>query len=64
MKDFWDWLMGTAYLPEGRKPRGYGLDDPFPQNIVTQQLHAFRAMPPEVLEPTKRHLPPPRSLEA
>ena len=23
---FWDWLLGTAYLPEGRKPESYGLD--------------------------------------
>ena len=23
---FWDWLLGTAYLPEGRKPQSYGLD--------------------------------------
>jgi sterol desaturase/sphingolipid hydroxylase (fatty acid hydroxylase superfamily) len=61
---FWDWLMGTAYFPEGRKPMSYGLDDPFPPNIVTQQLHAFRPMPAPAREPTKRRVPPTRSLEA
>jgi len=38
----WDWLFGTAHLP-ARKPPGYGLDDPFPNNYVLQQLYAFRS---------------------
>ena len=40
---FWDWLFGTAYDPDAR-PHSYGLDEPFPGNIVEQQLYAFRPM--------------------
>lgn len=41
----WDWLFGTAYLPE-RKPTGYGLDEPgYPRTGVwlwlEQHVHAF-----------------------
>jgi sterol desaturase/sphingolipid hydroxylase (fatty acid hydroxylase superfamily) len=39
---FWDWLFKTAYRPIGARPKSYGLDEPFPGNIVTQQLFAFR----------------------
>lgn len=39
----WDWMFGTAYLPD-RKPPGYGLTDvEFPQNFFLQQLFAFRS---------------------
>jgi sterol desaturase/sphingolipid hydroxylase (fatty acid hydroxylase superfamily) len=38
----WDWLFGTAHLPEGRKPSGYGIDVPFPSNYLVQILWAFR----------------------
>ena len=32
---FWDRLFGTAYLPAGRKPSGYGLPDvDFPRGYV------------------------------
>jgi sterol desaturase/sphingolipid hydroxylase (fatty acid hydroxylase superfamily) len=42
----WDWLFGTAFLPQGRRPEGYGLDDPaFPTGFFRQQLFAFRAFP-------------------
>lgn len=38
----WDWIFGTAYLPD-TKPKGYGLDDPnYPQNYVGQQLFIFK----------------------
>jgi sterol desaturase/sphingolipid hydroxylase (fatty acid hydroxylase superfamily) len=41
----WDWLFGTAHLPEG-KPRGYGLlDADFPPGYFRQVLHAFRRRP-------------------
>lgn len=43
---FLDFLFGTAYFPRDRRPRSYGLDDPYPTNIVAQQLFAFRPMPP------------------
>jgi hypothetical protein len=49
---FWDWLLGTAYLPEGHKPDSYGLDVNWPLNIVVQQAFAFRKFKPKaVLRP-------------
>jgi sterol desaturase/sphingolipid hydroxylase (fatty acid hydroxylase superfamily) len=49
---FWDWLLGTAYLPAGRKPESYGLDVNWPLNIVVQQAFAFRKFKPKaVLRP-------------
>jgi len=39
----WDRLFGTAFLPRGRKPEGYGLSDvTFPARYLRQQLFAFR----------------------
>ncbi len=39
----WDWLFGTAYLPENKKPSFYGLSYlNFPKNYFSQQLYAFR----------------------
>lgn len=38
----WDWIFGTAFLPTGRKPAGYGLETQFPTRYVAQHLHAFR----------------------
>ncbi len=37
----WDWLWGTAYLPE-TKPDEYGLKTYFPNNYFSQTLFAFR----------------------
>lgn len=43
----WDWLFGTAYLPQAR-PRAYGLwgGKPFPEGFLAQQLFAFRRRAP------------------
>ena len=42
----WDRLFGTAFLPAGRKPSGYGLSGvAFPRGFLQQQLFAFRAEP-------------------
>ncbi len=39
----WDRLFGTAWLPAGRKPQGYGLGDTeFPRGYLRQHAHAFR----------------------
>lgn len=39
----WDWLFGTAYLPENTKPSYFGLDDNnFPENYLKQHFYAFR----------------------
>src|SRR5262249_26037485 len=41
----WDRLFGSPFLPEGRKPSGYGLGDPaFPRGYLKQQLFAFRSV--------------------
>jgi sterol desaturase/sphingolipid hydroxylase (fatty acid hydroxylase superfamily) len=41
----WDRLFGTAFLPAGRKPAGYGLTDvAFPHGYLRQHLFAFRAL--------------------
>ncbi len=39
----WDWLFGTAYLPEGIKAEDYGLKTFFPQHYFMQTLYAFRS---------------------
>jgi sterol desaturase/sphingolipid hydroxylase (fatty acid hydroxylase superfamily) len=46
---FWDWLLGTAYLP-ATKPRAYGLREEherraFPARYWSQQLYAFGPRP-------------------
>lgn len=38
----WDWLFGTAYLPEGVKAVDYGLKTYFPEHYFKQTLYAFR----------------------
>ena len=39
----WDWLLGTAYLPEGIKAEDYGLKTYFPRHYFMQTLYAFRS---------------------
>jgi len=38
---FWDWLFGTAYLPQNRKPERWGLPYAFPKDYFAQ--HVFSA---------------------
>ncbi|MGB5872165.1 MAG: sterol desaturase family protein [Bacteroidota bacterium] len=38
----WDWIFGTAYLPEGKKPDLYGLKTYFPAHYVGQFFYCFR----------------------
>ena len=39
----WDWLFGTAYFPDWKKVRYYGLSDiSFPSNYIKQFFFAFR----------------------
>jgi sterol desaturase/sphingolipid hydroxylase (fatty acid hydroxylase superfamily) len=41
---FWDWMFGTAFLPQQRKPRAYGLDDTdYPEGYIAQHAYAFRS---------------------
>lgn len=39
---FWDWMFGTAFLPE-TKPEEYGLKTYFPPHYFKQTLFAFRS---------------------
>ncbi|MCA9617460.1 MAG: sterol desaturase family protein [Myxococcales bacterium] len=39
----WDFLFGTAHDTE-EKPVAYGLEEPFPEGYVAQQLYAFRPL--------------------
>jgi sterol desaturase/sphingolipid hydroxylase (fatty acid hydroxylase superfamily) len=40
----WDWIFGTAYLPEGIKAVDYGLKTYFPQHYFKQTIFAFRRL--------------------
>jgi sterol desaturase/sphingolipid hydroxylase (fatty acid hydroxylase superfamily) len=43
----WDRLFGTAFLPSGRRPSGYGLTGvAFPRGYLRQHLFAFRPLAP------------------
>lgn len=52
----WDWLFGTAYLPQDRRLSGFGLGSvkEYPQNYFVQHLYAFRPFKNDPLyaEPT------------
>jgi len=33
-----DWVFGTAYMPKGKRPAGFGIDDPVPPTGYVRQL--------------------------
>lgn len=39
---FWDWMFGSAYLPDNEKAADYGLKTFFPENYFRQFIFAFR----------------------
>ena len=40
---FWDWIFGTAYLPENDLCEKYGIEEiTFPDNYIVQHIFAFR----------------------
>lgn len=39
---FLDVLFGTAYMPGGKMPTGFGLDQPIPKSYPAQLIHPFR----------------------
>lgn len=41
---FWDWMFGSAYLPEKKRVQYYGISEKFPRNYFMQFLFAFRKM--------------------
>ena len=54
----WDVLFGTFYMPAGKIPDHYGVDDPmFPQGFLGQLVYPFRhlfdfgARPDEIISP-------------
>ncbi len=40
----WDILFGTYFMPEGRRPGLYGVDEPMPADIVGQLRHPLRGL--------------------
>lgn len=40
----WDQLFGTYFMPVGRRPDVYGIDEPMPAGVVAQLRHPFRGM--------------------
>jgi sterol desaturase/sphingolipid hydroxylase (fatty acid hydroxylase superfamily) len=38
----WDVLFGTLYLPDGRRPLRYGIEEPMPTGWMQRFLHPFR----------------------
>jgi sterol desaturase/sphingolipid hydroxylase (fatty acid hydroxylase superfamily) len=45
---FWDVMFGTFYMPEGRLPQNFGVDDlHFPQTYLSQLTYPFRQAPAE-----------------
>lgn len=38
----WDFLFGTAHLPEGRQAQRFGIAEPVPASYVAQLVHPFR----------------------
>lgn len=51
----WDWMFGTAYRPNNKKPTGYGLGAPYPKNYFAQHIYAFRTLNEETHEHGANH---------
>jgi sterol desaturase/sphingolipid hydroxylase (fatty acid hydroxylase superfamily) len=41
----WDVLFGTVFLPKGRQPLHYGIDEHVPAGWIGRFFHPFRARP-------------------
>lgn len=39
---FWDLLFGTFFMPKGRQPTVFGVDDPVPGGLLGQLVYPFR----------------------
>jgi sterol desaturase/sphingolipid hydroxylase (fatty acid hydroxylase superfamily) len=44
----WDILFGTLYLPRGRQPQRYGIEERLPESWMGRLVHPFRRRRPEV----------------
>ena len=51
---FWDWLFGTAYLPNGRKPLKWGLPYVFPKDYFSQHVFSVARFDEEALAKRSR----------
>ena len=40
----WDLIFGTYFMPKGRRPETYGIDEYMPRGVVAQLRHPFRGM--------------------
>ena len=40
----WDLMFGTYFMPKGRRPQVYGIDEEMPQGVIAQFRHPFRGM--------------------
>jgi sterol desaturase/sphingolipid hydroxylase (fatty acid hydroxylase superfamily) len=52
----WDWMFGTAFLPEGLKAEEYGLKTSFPKHYFLQFIYAFRSFKQQT--PAKSEISP------
>jgi sterol desaturase/sphingolipid hydroxylase (fatty acid hydroxylase superfamily) len=51
----WDWLFGTFYLPEGKLPETFGVDDPqFPEGYLAQVINPFKSKEPAAVAAESR----------
>jgi sterol desaturase/sphingolipid hydroxylase (fatty acid hydroxylase superfamily) len=51
---FWDWMFGTAYLPDGRKPQKWGLPYVFPKDYFSQHIFSVARFSEEELAKRSR----------
>ena len=53
----WDWLFGTFYMPEGRFPQEFGVDDhEFPtEGYLAQLIYPFKSKRPESVSVATEH---------
>ena len=50
----WDYLFGTFYMPEGKLPEAYGVDEPnYPTSWVGQMIYPFKAFTARLQAPPK-----------
>jgi sterol desaturase/sphingolipid hydroxylase (fatty acid hydroxylase superfamily) len=53
----WDVLFGTVFLPKGRQPLQYGIDEHVPAGWIGRFLHPFRARPDDARVDVGGHSP-------
>lgn len=50
----WDWMFGTYYLPAGKMPKAYGIeDDAMPEGLLAQMLYPLKQRADEALHPVR-----------